>query len=165
MFRQDLSSAALAFVLAACGGEGSDASVLDPPLVTNSGPESTNPGRGPTSTPEPALPPAPAPVALPPAPAPLAVPPRPAASPPSPRTEPKPVIEAASWSVPNVTFTPGGSFNLRATLPADIPRGGTFAVAAGALPAGVSLSKEGLLTVSRDAPASSLSGVTFSYTY
>ena len=162
MFHRQFSVAALAFALAASGGDGSDASVLRPPSVT-AGPESSA-EPAPTPTPEPALPQAPAPVALPPAPSPVGVPPRPAPSPPSPRTESKAVKEAVDWSVPNITFTPGGSFNLRATLPAGVPHGGTFALAAGALPAGVSLSKEGLLTVARNAPTSSLSGVTFSYT-
>jgi len=67
--------------------------------------------------------------------------------------------------MPDIVLTPGTSFQLRATLPLGIPHGGTFGIAEGALPAGVSLSSAGLLSVDGDATPVETSGVRFLYNH
>jgi hypothetical protein len=57
------------------------------------------------------------------------------------------------------------SINLAATLPAGIPTGGTFGIAASgnALPPGATLSRDGLLSISSSATPSSIAGIVFAY--
>jgi hypothetical protein len=70
------------------------------------------------------------------------------------------------WNVPAIGLAQGAgsTFDLAATLPPDVARGGVFAVDAGGstLPAGVSLSSTGILSASSQI-AESVSGVVFSY--
>lgn len=70
----------------------------------------------------------------------------------------------ARWDIGALTLQAGQSVQLAA--PSGAALGGTFGVATGGqpLPAGVTLSATGLLTVSPQALASSTAGVVFSYT-
>lgn len=72
-----------------------------------------------------------------------------------------------AWVIGPLTLQAGGSVDISKTLPAGTPSGGTFAVKANApvLPTGVSLSAAGLLSAIAGAPAASVSGVIFTYTY
>ena len=67
-----------------------------------------------------------------------------------------------------VAFVAGAnrSIDLNETLPADVPRGGVFSLdATGAsLPAGMSLSANGLLSVSSTALTGVTTGLVFKYT-
>jgi hypothetical protein len=71
------------------------------------------------------------------------------------------------WDVGVLSFVAGtsGTFNLAATLPSGVVAGGTFAVdpRGAALPAGVSLSPSGVLSVGAGG-ASAAVGVIFTYT-
>jgi hypothetical protein len=83
-------------------------------------------------------------------------------------TPPPPPGAPDAWSVDTVALIPGTAlaiFDLSATLPADVKRGGTFAVdprGAPLLP-GVTLTPAGMLSVSASASAGSTAGVVFSY--
>jgi hypothetical protein len=79
-----------------------------------------------------------------------------------------PDLALAPWAVlPAPTFVKGTSekYDLTATLPPGAPTGGTFAVdpSGAALPAGMSLSAAGVLSVG-GAAVGSTKGVVFSYT-
>ena len=110
----------------------------------------------------PALPPSAAPG--PPAPTPTPTPtPTPSPTPPSPAPAPPPV----GWSVsptPYFLSGTGAVFDLSTTLPAGVKRGGLFGISpsGAALPAGMSLSPTGMLSVG-NAAAGRADGVVFTY--
>jgi hypothetical protein len=71
----------------------------------------------------------------------------------------------APWTVPSITLAPGASFDLHKTLPIGTPAGGRFTVSAETLPAGVSLTAEGVLTVAANASPASNTGIRFGYEF
>jgi len=77
-----------------------------------------------------------------------------------------PPVPPALWNVPAIDVGQGdaSTFDLASTLPPGIARGGVFAVDSSGptLPAGVSLSSDGILSAASQSPAS-VSGVIFSY--
>lgn len=84
---------------------------------------------------------------------------------PAPAPAPTPA-PAPQWSTPaEISLAPGQAFDLRTTLPIELPAGGTFGVGSGGLPQGVSLSAAGLLSAASAAPAASVRDVVFSYTF
>lgn len=108
-------------------------------------PAAADPSPGPTPSPAPEQPPAPSP------------------APPSPNPPPA----AQAWSVsptPYFLADTGTTFDLSTTLPATVRRGGTFGVSPSGnpLPAGMSLSATGLLSVG-SAKAGRTDGVIFTY--
>lgn len=70
----------------------------------------------------------------------------------------------AQWTVPPIALPAGGTFDLKTTLPANMPTGGVFAIASGTLPVGVTLALAGILTVAAGTAGASSPGITFSYT-
>jgi hypothetical protein len=70
----------------------------------------------------------------------------------------------ASWTPWIPPLAVGGSFDLADTLPPNVPRGGWFGLddSGGPLPAGLSLSPAGILSV-RTAGVGSVNGVIFTY--
>lgn len=72
--------------------------------------------------------------------------------------------QTADWDLTVVNqLVPGQSVDLNHTLPKQVRPGGHFSVASGArLPEGVSLTREGVLTVGLDVRGT-VSGVVFSY--
>jgi hypothetical protein len=112
---------------------------------SNQAPPGGSPSPDPAPTPGPTPSPAPTPA------------PTPSPAPPPP----------APWSVGLIELRAGNgaTFDLSVTLPGSVPRGGTFSVSpSGApLPAGMTLSASGLLSVGNAAPGQT-TGVIFAYT-
>ena len=77
--------------------------------------------------------------------------------------------EPPGWDVASISLflnVPNSTFDLAATLPAGTKPGGRFSVDANgaALPAGVTLSSSGMLTLAGGAAPAQAQGVIFSYT-
>ena len=99
--------------------------------------------------------------------------PAPAAAPAAttPSTAPAPVpspAPALAWDLSRALYfvaNGASSFDLSTTLPAGVTKGGTFGVdgSGTALPAGLTLSANGLLLVTVNAPAGDISGIVFAY--
>ena len=95
-----------------------------------------------------------------------------AAGAPVPAPAPAPVAAPAPVPVPGVpvavAFVAGAnrSIDLNETLPADVPRGGSFSldVNGASLPAGMSLAANGLLSISSTALTGVTTGLVFKYT-
>lgn len=91
---------------------------------------------------------------------------------PVPASAPAPVPAAAPTPVSGVpvavTFVAGAhrSIDLNETLPADVPRGGSFSLDpnGASLPAGMSLASNGLLSVASTALTGVTTGLVFKYT-
>jgi hypothetical protein len=74
--------------------------------------------------------------------------------------------ESQEWQVnpwPFFVVDNQGPFDLASTLPSGVARGGAFGIASGQLPAGVTLSSQGILTSASSAPIGQTTGVVFSY--
>ena len=75
---------------------------------------------------------------------------------------------APNWDLSRALYVVANgssSFDLSATLPAGVTKGGTFSVdgSGTALPAGLTLSATGVLLAAVGAPAGNIAGVVFSY--
>jgi hypothetical protein len=79
-----------------------------------------------------------------------------------------PVEAADTWAIAPLTLSIGDAtivYQLSATLPPNVRRGGAFGVdpSGNSLPAGVSLSPDGVLALTKQAVPGGAAGVVFSY--
>ena len=74
------------------------------------------------------------------------------------------IVSFPNWPIPALALQAGQTgIDLKPTLPAGIPGGGTFG-SQGALPTGVSITTAGIVSAAAGAPAGSTQGVVFTYT-
>lgn len=73
------------------------------------------------------------------------------------------IVSFPNWPVPPLALQAGkAGVDLKPTLPAGIPSGGTFG-SQGTLPTGISITTDGVVSAAAGTPAGSTQGVIFTY--